>query len=165
MAEWSKAPDSSSGLRERAWVQIPLLTYYHFWSNNSLFDSVQNRIKPENLFLSREGFRRACLRADINRYYIKQFPLIQFYIIGAVTLTLLCSDGLVSEKDMTRLLKVAWVTLPLGIAVTIAACVFVLWWQSLSYSDTYAQSILIHGTFVVVFYAFFYLYTSFYVLW
>nr|AAR13702.1 nuclear division RFT1-like protein [Brassica oleracea] len=121
MAEWSKAPDSSSGLRERAWVQIPLLTYYHFWSNNSLFDSVQNRIKPENLFLSREGFRRACLRADIN------------------------SDGLVSEKDMTRLLKVAWVTLPLGIAVTIAACVFVLWWQSLSYSDTYAQSILIHG--------------------
>uniref|UniRef100_A0A0D3EH69 Protein RFT1 homolog n=1 Tax=Brassica oleracea var. oleracea TaxID=109376 RepID=A0A0D3EH69_BRAOL len=127
MAEWSKAPDSSSGLRERAWVQIPLLTYYHFWSNNSLFDSVQNRIKPENLFLSREGFRRACLRADIN------------------------SDGLVSEKDVTRLLKVAWVTLPLGIAVTIAACVFVLWWQSLSYSDTYAQSILIHGTFVVVY--------------
>ncbi|CAN6874507.1 unnamed protein product [Brassica oleracea] len=87
----------------------------------------RNRIKPENLFLSREGFRRACLRADIN------------------------SDGLVSEKDVTRLLKVAWVTLPLGIAVTIAACVFVLWWQSLSYSDTYAQSILIHGTFVVVY--------------
>ncbi|ONI32375.1 hypothetical protein PRUPE_1G364100 [Prunus persica] len=28
MAEWSKAPDSSSGLRERAWVQIPLLTYF-----------------------------------------------------------------------------------------------------------------------------------------
>ncbi|KAL3002942.1 hypothetical protein AAZX31_08G082400 [Glycine max] len=28
MAEWSKAPDSSSGLREKAWVQIPLLTYF-----------------------------------------------------------------------------------------------------------------------------------------
>ncbi|KAG4160520.1 hypothetical protein ERO13_D01G003150v2 [Gossypium hirsutum] len=28
MAEWSKAPDSSSGPRERAWVQIPLLTFY-----------------------------------------------------------------------------------------------------------------------------------------
>ncbi|KAG4115516.1 hypothetical protein ERO13_D12G109633v2 [Gossypium hirsutum] len=27
MAEWSEAPDSSSGLRERAWVQIPLLTF------------------------------------------------------------------------------------------------------------------------------------------
>ncbi|CAN1345144.1 hypothetical protein LINPERPRIM_LOCUS40289, partial [Linum perenne] len=26
VAEWSKAPDSSSGLRKRAWVQIPLLT-------------------------------------------------------------------------------------------------------------------------------------------
>ncbi|KAF8099018.1 hypothetical protein N665_0254s0019 [Sinapis alba] len=28
MAEWSKAPDSSSGLRKRAWVQIPLLTLF-----------------------------------------------------------------------------------------------------------------------------------------
>ena len=28
MAEWSKAPDSSSGPRERAWVQIPLLTKF-----------------------------------------------------------------------------------------------------------------------------------------
>ncbi|CDP18489.1 unnamed protein product [Coffea canephora] len=28
MAEWSKAPDSSSGPRERAWVQIPLLTRF-----------------------------------------------------------------------------------------------------------------------------------------
>ncbi|KAF8041172.1 hypothetical protein BT93_B3178 [Corymbia citriodora subsp. variegata] len=28
MAEWSKAPDSSSGPRERAWVQIPLLTFF-----------------------------------------------------------------------------------------------------------------------------------------
>ncbi|XP_010482360.1 PREDICTED: protein RFT1 homolog [Camelina sativa] len=64
------------------------------------------------LFLSREGFRRACFRADIK--------------------------GI-------RLLKVAWVTFPLGIAITIAACVFVLWWQNLCYSDTYAQAILIHG--------------------
>ncbi|RAL44993.1 hypothetical protein DM860_003752 [Cuscuta australis] len=27
MAEWSKAPDSSFGLRKRAWVQTPLLTF------------------------------------------------------------------------------------------------------------------------------------------
>ena len=31
MAEWSKAPDSSSGPRERAWVQIPLLTSFYFF--------------------------------------------------------------------------------------------------------------------------------------
>ncbi|TYG96322.1 hypothetical protein ES288_A11G340800v1 [Gossypium darwinii] len=31
MAEWSKAPDSSSGPRERAWVQIPLLTFARFY--------------------------------------------------------------------------------------------------------------------------------------
>ncbi|AET01802.1 hypothetical protein MTR_8g021160 [Medicago truncatula] len=35
MAEWSKAPDSSSGLRERAWVQIPLLTNSTSTSKNS----------------------------------------------------------------------------------------------------------------------------------
>ncbi|KAG7549891.1 RFT1 [Arabidopsis thaliana x Arabidopsis arenosa] len=73
------------------------------------------------LFLSREGFRRACLRANIKR------------------------DGPGSEENVTRLLKVAWMTVPLGIAITIAACIFVLWWQNLSYSDTYAQAILIHG--------------------
>ncbi|KAF8087912.1 hypothetical protein N665_0562s0013 [Sinapis alba] len=28
MAEWSKAPDSSSGPRKRAWVQTPLLTVF-----------------------------------------------------------------------------------------------------------------------------------------
>ncbi|KAF2947691.1 hypothetical protein DAI22_02g387600 [Oryza sativa Japonica Group] len=31
MAEWSKAPDSSSGPLTRAWVQIPLLTLYFFF--------------------------------------------------------------------------------------------------------------------------------------
>ncbi|KAK4599857.1 hypothetical protein RGQ29_009774 [Quercus rubra] len=30
MAEWSKAPDSSSGPLTRAWVQIPLLTKFMF---------------------------------------------------------------------------------------------------------------------------------------
>ena len=32
MAEWSKAPDSSSGLRKRAWVQTPLLTLVFCYS-------------------------------------------------------------------------------------------------------------------------------------
>ncbi|ONI34973.1 hypothetical protein PRUPE_1G508300 [Prunus persica] len=31
MAEWSKAPDSSSGPLTRAWVQIPLLTIHVFY--------------------------------------------------------------------------------------------------------------------------------------
>nr|KYP68285.1 hypothetical protein KK1_021906 [Cajanus cajan] len=37
MAEWSKAPDSSSGPRERAWVQIPLLTHYCTFSSSVFF--------------------------------------------------------------------------------------------------------------------------------
>ncbi|CAN1217806.1 hypothetical protein LINPERPRIM_LOCUS1133, partial [Linum perenne] len=31
VAEWSKAPDSSSGPLTRAWVQIPLLTTFFFF--------------------------------------------------------------------------------------------------------------------------------------
>ncbi|CBI16396.3 unnamed protein product, partial [Vitis vinifera] len=37
MAEWSKAPDSSSGPRERAWVQIPLLTLFSGFFSPCIF--------------------------------------------------------------------------------------------------------------------------------
>ncbi|CAN0878817.1 hypothetical protein LINGRAHAP2_LOCUS12666, partial [Linum grandiflorum] len=37
VAEWSKAPDSSSGPRKRACVQIPLLTFsFTFLARSSL---------------------------------------------------------------------------------------------------------------------------------
>ncbi|KAK2975810.1 hypothetical protein RJ640_022827 [Escallonia rubra] len=70
------------------------------------------------LFLSREGFRRACMRADVN-----------------------CDNG----ENVARFLEVAWMTFPLGVVITITACLFVFWWQALSYSDSYAQAILING--------------------
>uniref|UniRef100_A0A5B7AEW6 Protein RFT1 homolog n=1 Tax=Davidia involucrata TaxID=16924 RepID=A0A5B7AEW6_DAVIN len=73
------------------------------------------------LFLSREGFRRACLRADIR------------------------CDGASTEENAAMLLKIAWMTLPLGIVITLAACVFVFWWQALSFSSLYAQAILVNG--------------------
>ncbi|TYI52154.1 hypothetical protein E1A91_D12G227600v1 [Gossypium mustelinum] len=73
------------------------------------------------LFLSREGFRRACMRADIK----------------------LCEGA--SAKDNAALLKVAWMSFPLGVVITIAGCVFVFWWQGLQHSDPYAQAILING--------------------
>ncbi|XP_059634206.1 uncharacterized protein LOC132276673 isoform X2 [Cornus florida] len=47
--------------------------------------------------------------------------------------------------NVAKLLKIAWMTLPLGIIITLAACVFVFWWQDLSYSSPYAQAILING--------------------
>ncbi|PIN04800.1 hypothetical protein CDL12_22664 [Handroanthus impetiginosus] len=40
--------------------------------------------------------------------------------------------------------QVAWMTFPLGILVTLGACVFVFWLQGLSYSSPYAQAILIN---------------------
>ncbi|KAL2555966.1 lipid transporter [Forsythia ovata] len=74
------------------------------------------------LFLSREGFRRACTRADIR-----------------------CDDASTTRENAAKLLKVAWMTFPLGIIVTLAACVLVFWWKGLSYSSPYAQAILING--------------------
>ncbi|XVF08476.1 hypothetical protein REPUB_Repub07fG0006600 [Reevesia pubescens] len=73
------------------------------------------------LFLSREGFRRACMRANIKL------------------------DGTSAKDNAATLLKVAWMTFPLGVVITIAACVFVFWWQGLHLSDPYAQAILING--------------------
>ncbi|CAN1180470.1 Protein RFT1 homolog [Linum perenne] len=73
------------------------------------------------LFLSREGFRRACMRADMK------------------------SDEISPEDYAAKILKVAWMSLPLGIVITAAACAFVFWWQGLSFSDSYGQAILING--------------------
>ncbi|KAG5538299.1 hypothetical protein RHGRI_019032 [Rhododendron griersonianum] len=73
------------------------------------------------LFLSREGFRRACMRADIK-----------------------CDGGSAGE-NVSKLLTVAWMTVPFGIFITVAACILVFWWQELSYSNPYGQAILING--------------------
>ncbi|KAJ8643781.1 hypothetical protein MRB53_005529 [Persea americana] len=73
------------------------------------------------LFLSREGFRRACMRTDIPR------------------------NGAQMEENAVRLLRIAWWTFPLGILITFMASTFVFWWQALKFSDPYAQAILIHG--------------------
>lgn len=54
-------------------------------------------------------------------------------------------DGASNGENAAKLLKVAWMTLPLGVVITIAACVFVFWWQGLCYSSSYAQAILING--------------------
>lgn len=73
------------------------------------------------LFLSREGFRRACMRMDMK------------------------SDGTSMEEGVVKLLKVAWMSVPLGILVTIVACLFVFWWQQISYFSPYGQAVLING--------------------
>ncbi|CAA0841212.1 lipid transporters, partial [Striga hermonthica] len=79
------------------------------------------------LFLSSEGFRRACMRADFRS-----------------ELRLSIHNGLATEANAAKLLKVAWMTSPLGILVTFAACSFVFWWQGLSYSSPYAKAISIN---------------------
>lgn len=73
------------------------------------------------LFLSREGFRRACMRMDVQ------------------------CDAVPMGENAAKLLKVAWMTIPLGIFVTLAACLFVFWSQNLSLADPYMLAVLIHG--------------------
>ncbi|KAF7138662.1 hypothetical protein RHSIM_Rhsim07G0010200 [Rhododendron simsii] len=73
------------------------------------------------LFLSREGFRRACMRADIK------------------------CDGSSAGENVSKLLTVAWMTVLFGIFIRVAACILVFWWQELSYSNPYGQAILING--------------------
>ncbi|KAG8377986.1 hypothetical protein BUALT_Bualt08G0090800 [Buddleja alternifolia] len=93
------------------------------------------------LFLSREGFRRACMRADM-RCFLGLSESQNSKIDSAVFYS---DDASAKGANAAKLLKVAWFTLPLGILVTLAACVFVFWWQGLSYSSPYAQAILING--------------------
>ncbi|KAG9459644.1 hypothetical protein H6P81_004152 [Aristolochia fimbriata] len=73
------------------------------------------------LFLSREGFRRACMRTDFKWY------------------------GTIKDENAARLLRIAWMTFPIGLLFTFAACVLVFWYQDLKLSDPYSQGILIHG--------------------
>ncbi|KAM0998944.1 hypothetical protein FF1_005713 [Malus domestica] len=73
------------------------------------------------LFLSREGVRRACLRADMKR------------------------DGASTEENIAKIMKFAWLIPPCGILLTVAACTVVFWNKDLSFSNPYGQAILING--------------------
>ena len=56
------------------------------------------------------------------------------------------------EANVAKLTKVAWLTLPLGLVITVAASFFVFWLQGLRYSDPYGQAILINGNLLHLFY-------------
>lgn len=56
------------------------------------------------------------------------------------------SDDTSGGENAVKLLKLAWMTIPLGVLVSVAACLLIFWWQDLNYSNPYAQAILIHGT-------------------
>ncbi|XP_074312475.1 uncharacterized protein LOC141647974 [Silene latifolia] len=73
------------------------------------------------LFLSREGFRRACMRAEFK-----------------------CEND-TNGENAAKLMKVAWLSLPLGMVITVIACTTIFWWQELSFSSSYGQAILING--------------------
>ncbi|KAI6676209.1 hypothetical protein NL676_037005 [Syzygium grande] len=62
-----------------------------------------------------------------------------------ISLQTITRNGDSAGENVIKLLKVAWMTIPLGLAITAAACSFIFWWQELSYSDPYAQAILING--------------------
>ncbi|XP_068662612.1 uncharacterized protein [Aristolochia californica] len=53
--------------------------------------------------------------------------------------------GTQKDENAARLLRVAWMTFPIGLFFTFVACVLVFWYQDLKISDPYGQAILIHG--------------------
>lgn len=57
----------------------------------------------------------------------------------------LYSDDTSGGENAAKLLKLAWLTIPLGVVTSVAACLLIFWWQDLTYSNPYAQAILIHG--------------------
>ncbi|CAI5992188.1 unnamed protein product [Closterium sp. NIES-65] len=79
------------------------------------------------LFVSREGFRRGCLRADGNSPSSSS------------------ASSPASPLYWARMVSAAWLVVPTGISLAAAACAFVLHYQHLPLSDPYAQAILLHG--------------------
>ncbi|KAJ7524112.1 hypothetical protein O6H91_18G078300 [Diphasiastrum complanatum] len=72
------------------------------------------------LFISREGFRRGCLRSNN-------------------------MTNISTVESYQEVLRVAWLTVPAGFTMSIMACGIVLWWQGLTLSEKYAQAIILHG--------------------
>ncbi|KAL2650675.1 hypothetical protein R1flu_018803 [Riccia fluitans] len=72
------------------------------------------------LFISREGFRRGCLRST-------------------------GGDGPSRSDVNAKIASVAWLTVPLGTTLCISACSFVLWWQRQHTSRDYVWSVWLHG--------------------
>ncbi|KVI04522.1 RFT1-like protein [Cynara cardunculus var. scolymus] len=54
-------------------------------------------------------------------------------------------EGPLTVENVSKLLKLAWITLPWGVLITITGCVFVFWTQALSFSSSYGQAILINA--------------------
>ena len=66
-----------------------------------------------------------------------------------------------------KLMKVVWMSFPLGIFITIVACLFVFWWQEISYSSPYGQAVLINGNLLELYMVYipFYLFIYFHLSW
>ncbi|KAF3790839.1 RFT1-like protein [Nymphaea thermarum] len=54
-------------------------------------------------------------------------------------------DGEHVAENCTKILEIAWLTVPIGVVFTIGACGSVFWWQALNFSEQYARDILLHG--------------------
>ena len=57
------------------------------------------------------------------------------------------SDGATLEENAARLLRVTWMTFPIGIFFTTITCFSLILFQKRKFSDPYAQAILIQGIF------------------
>eukprot|EP00898_Chlorokybus_atmophyticus_P004190 jgi/Chlat1/4772/Chrsp308S04743 len=71
------------------------------------------------LFLSREGFRRSCLRVNLN---MKSPP-----------------------EEFARVANVAYLSIPFGGVMAASTCFMIAYWQKLQLADPYLVAIVLHG--------------------
>lgn len=93
------------------------------------------------LFISREGFRRGCLRSNLGvRQGVPE--------TGNENEAENVSEGgyLTEAETNAKIVTVAWLTVPIGAALSVATCALVLWWQGADVvSSEYFLSIWLHG--------------------
>ncbi|CAM6090181.1 unnamed protein product [Calypogeia fissa] len=108
------------------------------------------------LFISREGFRRGCLRSNLG--FRNGMSEAKNVTTGNLTEADVNANsenvaGNASERgDLTeaevnaKIITVAWLTVPIGAVLSVATCALVLWWQGADeVSSEYFWSIWLHG--------------------
>ncbi|KAI6676180.1 hypothetical protein NL676_036976 [Syzygium grande] len=86
-----------------------------------------------------------CLEVPVEQLFDDNYGSENRNLKCGISLHTIMRNGDSAGENVAKLLKVAWMTIPLGLALTAAACSFICWWQEICYSDPYAQAILING--------------------
>ncbi|CAD7705263.1 unnamed protein product [Ostreobium quekettii] len=83
------------------------------------------------LFLSREGFRRGCLRKDGSQEHEDKQPNAE-------------------SLELQRVLGICWLPIPVGIVISTIVCSFLCWSQTGDDSSAYCHAVVLNGVATVI---------------